>query len=176
MIERKYGGHTVEALRDFIEHSEAHSESIDSITGDDATSASIIADLLDAPRALNSQIALERKLTCDAINGAIMKGGANYEAPPADHWLAPYWRLGFALREATDVLPIFHGDQLTLGEDDKEFQDGGVIGRLSHLLTGVANALKGEPEPLTAHGWADLPELAQKAIQAATHATPSDAA
>lgn len=176
MSERKYGGHTVETLRAFIEHSETHGESIDSITGDDATSASIITDLLDSPRGLGSQIVLERKLTCDAINGAIMKGGANHEPPPADHWLAPYWRLGFALREATDVLPIFHGNQLTIGEDDKEFQESGVIGRLSYLLTGVANALKGTPEPLTAHGWSDLPELAQKAVQAAARATASDAA
>lgn len=36
--------------------------------------------------------------------------------------------------------------------------------RLTKLLTGVANALKGEPGPLTLHDWSDLPAVAQAVI------------
>jgi hypothetical protein len=43
-----YGGHTVAALREFIAHSNDTGESIDTLTGDDATSANIIGDLLTA--------------------------------------------------------------------------------------------------------------------------------
>lgn len=37
--------------------------------------------------------------------------------------------------------------------------------RLSHLLTGVANALKGPPGPLSSHSWHDLPEVAQEVMR-----------
>jgi hypothetical protein len=36
--------------------------------------------------------------------------------------------------------------------------------RLSELLTGVANAFKGEPPELTSWSWHDLPELAEKIV------------
>jgi hypothetical protein len=39
-------------------------------------------------------------------------------------------------------------------------------GRLGGLLTGVANALKGEPDPLTLHSWHDLPEQARQGVVA----------
>ncbi len=35
-----------------------------------------------------------------------------------------------------------------------------LIARLAELLTGVANAIKGEPPPLVLHDWSDLPKLA----------------
>ena len=44
----KYGGYTAADLREFIAHSKENGESIDAITGDDATSANVIRDLLDA--------------------------------------------------------------------------------------------------------------------------------
>lgn len=37
-------------------------------------------------------------------------------------------------------------------------------GRMSELLTGVANALKGEPAALSSHDWSDLPVVAAKAV------------
>lgn len=37
-----------------------------------------------------------------------------------------------------------------------------LIGRMSTLLSGVANALKGEPDELTLHDWSDLPRLARE--------------
>ncbi|HDR9046240.1 TPA: hypothetical protein QDA94_000431 [Burkholderia vietnamiensis] len=41
------------------------------------------------------QIRLERKLTCEAIDGAMALGYQNTNPPPsADHWLAPYWHVG----------------------------------------------------------------------------------
>lgn len=44
--------------------------------------------------------------------------------------------------------------------DEKAFTDE-LNERLTMLLVGVANGLKGEPEPLTAHSWHDLPSLAR---------------
>jgi len=41
------------------------------------------------------QILLERKLTCEAIDGAIAFGYQNTNPPPSDdHWLTPYWKIG----------------------------------------------------------------------------------
>ncbi|MCO8325949.1 hypothetical protein ABEG10_23205 [Burkholderia cenocepacia] len=43
----------------------------------------------------SEQIQLERKLTCEAIDGAMAFGYQNTNPPPsADHWLAPYWHVG----------------------------------------------------------------------------------
>lgn len=43
----------------------------------------------------SDQILLERKLTCEAINGAIAFGYLDTNPPPADdHWLAPFWKIG----------------------------------------------------------------------------------
>ncbi|ALJ98718.1 hypothetical protein [Burkholderia thailandensis] len=58
------------------------------------------------------QIRLERNLTCEAIDGAIAFGYQNTNPPPsADHWLAPFWKIGrkqyaaeFALRYLDDQL------------------------------------------------------------------------
>jgi hypothetical protein len=36
--------------------------------------------------------------------------------------------------------------------------------RLAMLLTGVANALRGDPKPGTGHSWHDLPELAARVM------------
>ncbi|WP_230941069.1 hypothetical protein [Burkholderia thailandensis] len=53
----------------------------------------------------SEQIRLERKLTCEAIDGAIALGYQNTNAPPSDdHWLATYWRMGQKLAEL-DALP-----------------------------------------------------------------------
>lgn len=41
--------------------------------------------------------------------------------------------------------------------------------RLSALLTGVANALKGEPGELQLHGFSDLPELAESLMRTAAN-------
>jgi len=49
----------------------------------------------EAKRGTDGQILLERKLTCEAINGAIAFGYQNTNPPPSeDHWLAPYWKIG----------------------------------------------------------------------------------
>lgn len=47
-------------------------------------------------------------------------------------------------------------------------EDIAVRERLAELLTGVANALKGPPEPLSSHGWSDLPELARQTRERVT--------
>ncbi|KAA1012982.1 hypothetical protein FVF58_09310 [Paraburkholderia panacisoli] len=43
----------------------------------------------------SEQIQLERKLTCEAIDGAMAFGYQNMNVPPSDdHWLTPYWNIG----------------------------------------------------------------------------------
>lgn len=39
-----------------------------------------------------------------------------------------------------------------------------LLTRLQALLTGTANALKGEPPELTWHDWSDLPEVARATV------------
>ncbi|HTI18643.1 MAG TPA: hypothetical protein VL598_13335 [Trinickia sp.] len=52
-------------------------------------------ELLGARRGTDEQIQLERKLTCEAIDGAIAFGYQNMNPPPSDdHWLAPFWKIG----------------------------------------------------------------------------------
>ncbi|WP_257811663.1 hypothetical protein [Burkholderia glumae] len=56
------------------------------------------------------QIRLERKLTCEAIEGAIGFGQQGTNPPPSeDHWLAPFWKIGQQLALLTSpraaVLP-----------------------------------------------------------------------
>ncbi|MDN7897160.1 hypothetical protein QZM82_13265 [Burkholderia cepacia] len=65
-----------------------------------------------AKRGTLKQIQAERKLTCEAIDGAMAFGYQNTNPPPsADHWLAPFWKIGrkqyaaeFALRYLDDQL------------------------------------------------------------------------
>lgn len=58
-----------------------------------------------ARRGTPEQIQNERKLTCEAIDGAIAFGYQNTNPPPSDdHWLATYWRMGQKLAEL-DALP-----------------------------------------------------------------------
>lgn len=46
-------------------------------------------------RGTPEQILTERKLTCEAIEGAIAFGYQNVNPPPSDeHWLAPFWKIG----------------------------------------------------------------------------------
>lgn len=50
---------------------------------------------------------------------------------------------------------------------EKDAEEAFATGqRMAQLLTGVANALRGEPAPLSAHSWHDLPERAAAAIAA----------
>jgi hypothetical protein len=46
-------------------------------------------------RGTDAQILFERKLTCEAIQGAMAFGYQNTNPPPEpDHWLAPFWQIG----------------------------------------------------------------------------------
>lgn len=42
----------------------------------------------------SEQILLERKLTCESIDGAIAFGYQNTNVPRDGHWLAPFWKIG----------------------------------------------------------------------------------
>jgi hypothetical protein len=53
-----------------------------------------------------------------------------------------------------------------------EIEEGDALReRMADLLTGTANALKGDPPPLTWHDWSDLPAVAKKAAAAAAEKT-----
>lgn len=63
---------------------------------------------VEAKRGTDAQIEFERKLTCEAINGAMAFGYQNTNPPPDDdHWLAPFWNIGRerAQLEAKAALP-----------------------------------------------------------------------
>lgn len=56
----------------------------------------------------SEQILLERKLTCEAIDGAMAFGYQDTNPPPSDdHWLMPFWKIGRkqAELEALAALP-----------------------------------------------------------------------
>jgi hypothetical protein len=77
------------------------------IAGEDMTDEQIRKSMT------GEQIRLERKLTCEAIDGAMAFGYQNTNPPPSDdHWLAPYWKIGrkqaemeFALLESKPAVP-----------------------------------------------------------------------
>lgn len=62
---------------------------------------------------------------------------------------------GHAGRTSLDAL-LAEVDRLREAEEESD----ALRGRMAELLTGVANALKGQPDPMTKHDWSDLPELA----------------
>lgn len=68
-------------------------EAIEELQGARAASANETG--AEAKRGTDAQILFERKLTCEAIDGAIAFGYQNTNPPPSeDHWLAPFWRMG----------------------------------------------------------------------------------
>ncbi|VWB16449.1 hypothetical protein BLA14095_00481 [Burkholderia lata] len=68
-------------------------------TGNGATEAEIRKSMT------SEQIQLERKLTCEAIDGAMAFGYQNTNPPPTDdHWLAPYWHVGREQAELEAVI------------------------------------------------------------------------
>lgn len=64
------------------------------------------------PRGTDAQILFERKLTCEAIQGAMAFGYQGTNPPPtdADHWLQPFWDIGNRTRqlEQAATLADFH--------------------------------------------------------------------
>lgn len=62
------------------------------------------------------------------------------------------WALAIAERDTAEA----ERDQLRADNDEYDQ----LLTRLRDLLTGTANALKGEPEPLHMHDWSDLPKVA----------------
>ncbi|WP_186039705.1 hypothetical protein [Burkholderia gladioli] len=84
----------------------------------------------DSPRGTSAQIQLERKLTCEAIDGVMASGYQNRYPPPSDeHWLAGFWKIGrsffgaeFALRFIRDQLNEYL-DGVPLDEASKKLRD-----------------------------------------------------
>ncbi|SAL20187.1 hypothetical protein AWB70_01016 [Caballeronia cordobensis] len=109
----------------------------------------------------SEQIQLERKLTCEAIDGAMAFGYQNTNPPPSeDHWLAPFWKIGrkqadleaaLAASTASDkqeavALPkavlealrfYANGDHFSIDEDHHEFDT--VSGEPQNFLFSLRN-------------------------------------
>ncbi|TDV04641.1 hypothetical protein [Paraburkholderia caballeronis] len=90
----------------------------------------------EAKRGTDAQILFERKLTCEAINGAMAFGYQNTNPPPSDdRWLAPYWKIGRERAEAEatqavaavpqsviDALRFYaHGHHYNIDDDHQQF-------------------------------------------------------
>jgi hypothetical protein len=75
-----------------------------------------------------------------------------------------------ALCEHYLAAPVAQGEPVAHGEscvDPHEIEScDNVRFNMGKLLTGAANALRGEPEPLHQHSWHDVPELASRAMKA----------
>lgn len=71
-----FGGYTVADIRQFLNHSESAGESLDSITGDGATSANIIADLLENLEAQEDVVAESSVLLSEARDFLIKSSSA----------------------------------------------------------------------------------------------------
>jgi hypothetical protein len=93
------------------------------------------------------QIQLERKLTCEAIDGAIAFGYHDTNPPPSDdHWLAPFWKIGRKQAEL-EAAALPHSDAArapvarALGEWHEDhgnvvwftWQDGEWLGEPSYI-------------------------------------------
>lgn len=88
---------------------------------------------------------------CDAI--AVLSGNTN-----AYHYDVREKPRGMGLAARCE-----HGEQMLnecLRCEIQEYEQ--LQERLSELLNGVAEGMKGKPGPLTLHDWADLPELAAR--------------
>jgi len=83
------------------------------------------------PRGTDAQILFERKLTCEAIQGAMAFGYQGTNPPPtdADHWLQPFWDIGNRTRqlEQAATLADFHRIMaMSEAEVDAELRSLGI--------------------------------------------------
>ncbi|MFX1675167.1 hypothetical protein PWR63_23455 [Paraburkholderia sp. A2WS-5] len=81
----------------------------------------------------SEQIQLERKLTCEAIDGAIAFGRQNTNPPPGDdHWLAPFWKIGRQQAELEALASISDAAQAPddLDELKRAMCVVGVVGQI----------------------------------------------
>jgi hypothetical protein len=82
-----------------------------------------------------------------------------------DSWLETVERLTTELAQARVEVERLH--------EEVEESDA-VRTRMADLLTRTANALKGDPPPLTQHDWSDLPEVAARIVGGVGPGDPAD--
>ncbi|MBB5509605.1 hypothetical protein HDG35_005900 [Paraburkholderia sp. JPY681] len=71
----------------------------------------------------SEQIQLERRLTCEAIDGAMAFGYQNTNPPPGDdHWLAPYWKIGRKQAELEASIAAPKADAAPSDEMERAYQ------------------------------------------------------
>lgn len=68
-----------------------------------------------------------------------------------------------SLKKAMDLMAVEFQAAIEYREQAEEYDQ--LLGRLGELLTGVANALKGDPPDLVMHDWSDLPRVAQELVE-----------
>lgn len=92
-----------------IGHARAFKETVDAYASMLAAAPAPVGQSVgvaaEPKRGTDAQILFERRLTCEAINGAIAFGYQNTNRPPSDdHWLAPFWKIGRKQAELEAVL------------------------------------------------------------------------
>lgn len=117
-----------------------------------------MTDNKETKRGTDEQILFERKLTCEAINGAMAFGYQGTNPPPsADYWLAPYWQHGARMREleqakqapaveagAREILTACRDAIARYWEFDTSKAQG-LITRIESALARASEAAAGEP-------------------------------
>ncbi|MEM5371318.1 hypothetical protein V4C53_35535 [Paraburkholderia azotifigens] len=101
----------------------------------------------------SEQILLERKLTCEAINGAIAFGYLNTNPPPSDdHWLAPFWKIGrergeLEAKVATPaaVAPAVDARYIVIGYGETDYPDAVFVNDREQLLDAVLGMMYTTP-------------------------------
>lgn len=111
---------------------------------------------------------------CQHCGKPVTKAQQDFNAARPMHWqcaliamathrtVAPSPNRGDVMSDEQELIARLTAERDEARRELDEFN--GLNERLSTLLHGVANALKGEPEPGTGHSWHDLPELAARVM------------
>ncbi len=134
------------------------------------TGAAVLEDRAVEIGESSDRKAAERKLTCEAIDGAMAFGYLNLNEPPAAHWLAPWWTAGQSQRAAMNSLRY-------LDRELSQYLEGMPADETSRKLRDAArDGLAGiDSSPLAATAAAALScELETLIAVAAQHPLTSD--
>ncbi|HDR8933007.1 hypothetical protein [Burkholderia vietnamiensis] len=111
------------------------------------------------------QIRLERKLTCEAIDGAMALGYQNTNPPPsADHWLAPYWHVGRKQAELESRSPAMAAEAAAIVDET----DAGLFVEILYGENGsslkLGDKLYAAPQPAQADARIDVEAMLRACV------------
>jgi hypothetical protein len=141
----------------------------------------------EANRGTDEQILTERKLTCEAIDGAMAFGYQNTNPPPSDdHWLAPYWKIGrkqaeleVALSGPAEAQPVAVAELPSFPTMLRKMWSGGEVQRwiddnIKPLMQEQHHDFHvAEPVSVAPEGWRVVPEHVTDNMIDAANNTPS---